>query len=250
MANPESKLAAFLRMAIQFIFILGGLGSFLTWVGVRPRDLAMTRSIPVPHILWLLLAIALFAVGIGSSVWSGMVQRRHLAEAHRYLADVQGRLSDLEKAPHTILTINGEGLGPPVETVPKEQVRRLEVAHNAELFAHFDSLQLEALALAYDTRKFLSDFEQKPPLLRPGTPENRLQIQKRAEWLQRMLSAYELRFKDRNREVDLRFRERGITVSIGEEPNLAEPKIYQWTEELVALAFKIDGIPLHVGRVE
>lgn len=62
----------------------------------------MTQSIPIPHVLWLLLAIALFAIGIGSSVWAGVVQRRQLAEERRHLADAKCRLSTLEKISHDL----------------------------------------------------------------------------------------------------------------------------------------------------
>lgn len=57
---------------------LGGLASSLIWLGVKPKDLAMTQTITIPRALWLILAIALFAFGIGSSIWSGIIQRREI----------------------------------------------------------------------------------------------------------------------------------------------------------------------------
>jgi hypothetical protein len=56
--------------------ILGGLASFLQWLGVRPKDLAMT---PLPHVLWIIVAMILFTVAIGSAIWSGIIQRREIS---------------------------------------------------------------------------------------------------------------------------------------------------------------------------
>lgn len=58
--------------------MLGGLASFLTWLGIKPADLAMSQSIAVPHIFWLLMALALFGIGIWSSVRAGIVQHREI----------------------------------------------------------------------------------------------------------------------------------------------------------------------------
>jgi len=38
----------------------------------------MTQTNTIPRALWLILAIALFAFGIGSSIWSGIIQRREI----------------------------------------------------------------------------------------------------------------------------------------------------------------------------
>ena len=57
---------------------MGGFGSFLQWLDLKPKDLALSQSITIPHALWLLLAIALSATGIGASVWSGILQKREI----------------------------------------------------------------------------------------------------------------------------------------------------------------------------
>lgn len=67
------------KFVIGAACLLGGFGSFMQWAGIKPKDLAMSQSIAIPHVLWLLLAIALFAIGIGSSVWSGIVQHREIS---------------------------------------------------------------------------------------------------------------------------------------------------------------------------
>jgi hypothetical protein len=66
------------KIVLGGICILGILGSFFQWVGVKPKDLAMTQSIFIPHSLWLLLAVVLFAAGIGPSIWSVVIQRREI----------------------------------------------------------------------------------------------------------------------------------------------------------------------------
>jgi hypothetical protein len=72
----------FSKRALRFIFevamFLGSVACILTWLGIKPGDLAMTQSVTIPHALWLLLAIVLFVLGIGSSVWTGFVQRKEI----------------------------------------------------------------------------------------------------------------------------------------------------------------------------
>ena len=57
---------------------IGGFASFLQWLEIKPKDLAMSQSIPVPHTLLLLFAFTLFSISIGTATWSGIVQRREL----------------------------------------------------------------------------------------------------------------------------------------------------------------------------
>lgn len=98
--------------------ILGGLASFLQWLGVKPRDLAMTQTPPLPHVLWLLFAIALFAVGIGSSIWAGITQKRTIANLEADLRMQGGRCD---------IAISAERL------THQQEIGRMELQHNAEL---------------------------------------------------------------------------------------------------------------------
>jgi hypothetical protein len=139
---------------------LGGFASFLQWLGIKPKDLAMTQSIAVPHILWLLLAFGLFAVGIGSAVWSGIVQRQ------------------------TIKNLRAQRERPEIEETHREEVRKLEAQQKSDLWrlqecygqceeekrsalkqieevksrlAIFSPLQIEAFRLAKELRQFVED---------------------------------------------------------------------------------------------
>jgi hypothetical protein len=133
----------------------------------------------------------------------------------------------------------------------RDALRQLDEAKSQlAIFAYFDSLQLDAQTFSQEILQYIKGFEPKPPLGRPGDEEKRVQIIKRGEWLQRLMSGYELHFGQRGRDLTLRFRERGIGVIIGPEPRLFEDRVYQWANELVALAYKIDGITLHVGTLQ
>jgi hypothetical protein len=130
----------------------------------------------------------------------------------------------------------------------REALKQLEETKSQfAIFAHFDPLQLDALTFSKEILQYLKDFEPKPPRDTPGKQENRVQ---RYEWLQRLVSGYELRFGQRGRDLTLRFKEKGISVITGPEPNSFEDKVRQWADELVALAYKIDGITLHVGTLQ
>jgi hypothetical protein len=50
---------------------IGGLASFLYWLGIKPKDLLGWHiSLAIPHWLWLTLGLLLFAFSIGLSVYS------------------------------------------------------------------------------------------------------------------------------------------------------------------------------------
>jgi hypothetical protein len=42
------------KIVAWFACTFGGFGGFLQWIGIKPKDLAMTQSIPIPDVLWLL----------------------------------------------------------------------------------------------------------------------------------------------------------------------------------------------------
>jgi hypothetical protein len=256
---------------------LGGFASFLQWLGLKPKDLAMTSSIPIPHVLWLLLAIALFAVGIGSSLWAGVVQRRHLSAAEK-------RLSTLEKIPHTILTINGDRLdgtpAAPVETVTKDEVRRIEIAHNAELsrareaqrqcdeerrealrkaeeieaqLSIFSPLQIQAFRLARDMGNYLTSLGPKPTISEmdfPDTADGRFRLiharfDAEEPWLVRLRSKCDEDFLPRLQSIINQFGMIGKADTLL-NPHRAHIAIEEEFEEvrsrLVALAHSVDGI--------
>ena len=108
-------------------------------------------------------------------------------------------------------------------------------------------LQMDALHLSHDIIKYLREFEPKPPLLDPGSAEGRQRVYERADWATRLIAGYQRRFENRDREISLKFKESGVGVRIGTAPVYAEEKLYQWAEELIALAYKVDGITLSVG---
>jgi len=69
------NVKAVLKLLAETIVVLGAAACILQWLEIRPMDLAMSQLVPLPHVLWLFAAMALFVIGIGSSVWSGIVQR-------------------------------------------------------------------------------------------------------------------------------------------------------------------------------
>lgn len=194
--------------------ILGGFGSFMQWLGIKPKDLAMTQTITIPHVLWLLLAVALFAIGIGGSLWAGVLQRIEIK-----------RLKSGLLATGTTLEVM---LPPTTEW--------------------FSPLQVEALQLSRDIRAYLNECGEKPGLLKPGSSENLARIDERMKWSMRLEAGYKLRFETRDKEIDLKFSEKGISVrTSANPPRYINERYYEWAEELVALAYKVEGIALSVG---
>jgi hypothetical protein len=112
----------------------------------------------------------------------------------------------------------------------------------------FAPLQIEAFQLAKDICKYRKEFEPKPSFDNWKTEKEKLEkLEKRIDWAQRLMNGYQLRFEKRDKEIELKFGERGIRVPMSSEPIKPEDKIALWVEELVALAHKIDGIQLSVG---
>jgi hypothetical protein len=101
---------AVFKFIAELLIVLGAVACIFQWLGIKPKDLAMSQSITIPHALWLLLAIVLFAVGIGSSAWSGIVQRREInrlkSRLHDRLPATPSRLAVLFAE---YKAINGEG---------------------------------------------------------------------------------------------------------------------------------------------
>lgn len=60
-AHGPQRFKTFAALVLQIVIALGALGSFLLWLGLTPKDLT------VPHWVWLLFGLFLFAVSILSS---------------------------------------------------------------------------------------------------------------------------------------------------------------------------------------
>jgi len=60
-------LKSFIKLIAEFIVVLGALACILVWLKIEPKDL---RIPTVGNEIWLLAAMGLFAIGIGSSVRS------------------------------------------------------------------------------------------------------------------------------------------------------------------------------------
>jgi hypothetical protein len=74
---------------------LGGLACVLQWLGITPRDLSMTPPVTVPHILWLIVGMALFAMSLWLSLRAGFFQKitiNHLQD------DLSKRKDDLKES--------------------------------------------------------------------------------------------------------------------------------------------------------
>lgn len=78
---------------------LGGLACILEWLGIRPRDLRMSATLP--HVFWLIFGLLLFGLSISLSILSWRTGRKTLAQSvpihkeqeSRYL---DGVFSDLQ----------------------------------------------------------------------------------------------------------------------------------------------------------
>ncbi|SRR6266576_3002481 len=94
----------------MFIFTalsgLGGLAAFLQWLGIRPRDVwGWHVSLAIPHWLWLIVAVLLFAFSIGLSTY-GLYYNRQ-----------EERLKEIEAKIPQPVTVDGILAGLPKQTV-------------------------------------------------------------------------------------------------------------------------------------
>ncbi len=115
--------------------ILGGFGSFMQWLGIKPADLAMSHQAAVPHALWLVLAILLFGVGIGSSIWSGIVQRGEINRLRSAPPLNVGNDEQIQRLKNDLTESANRNLEYRTQLAEnQEQSRRLEVSNNADIF--------------------------------------------------------------------------------------------------------------------
>jgi hypothetical protein len=98
------RFTAIRELATFIFFALGGLGGLaciFVWLGIKPEDLRMTPT--WPHVAWLIVGLFLFALSIGTSVWSLIrstrgiprIRREHEEEVKRVKAQAD---SDMWKA--------------------------------------------------------------------------------------------------------------------------------------------------------
>jgi hypothetical protein len=216
---------------------LGGLACILQWLGIEPGDLHMTATIP--HVVWLVLGLLLFGVSISLSILSWRDGRKTIAEAIvPEREEIKRVKEDLYNSARSNLEYRGE----------RDRCEEEKRALQKRFDEMFSPLQIEAIELSRDILEYLKDFGLKPPTLNPGTPENRARICERAQWLERLMAGYQLRFEQRDKDISLKFQEKGMRTNVASEPRFMEDKYHQWAEELIALAYKIDGINLSVGE--
>jgi hypothetical protein len=146
------NLLTFGKVVAWIACVLGGFASFLSWLEIKPKDLAMNQSIPVPHVLWLLLALALFGVAIGSAVWSGIIQRRQIKQLQNAVAmpppigreGVSGTSPAVVEEPqyrlkiHSALYGSGKTFKPVDQFLRKKATDALSARVDANLFDAYD----------------------------------------------------------------------------------------------------------------
>ncbi len=190
------------------ISALGGLACILEWLGIKPKDLAMSQSIPVPHVLWLLLALTLFAIAIGSAIWSGIVQRRQIEQLRNAAAmpppigreNVLATTSPIAvEAPQYRLKIHSASYGSGNTFKPVDQYLRkhatdaLSARIDANLFDAYDPTPGDEkdLTVVYsfeDEKKHTIQRHEKDWLALPEDPEFCFSaLQRRAIKLARLL---------------------------------------------------------------
>jgi hypothetical protein len=149
--------------------VFGGFASFLTWLGIKPKDLAMSQSIPIPHVLWLLLAITLFAIGIGSSTWSGILQQQGIKQIQERLKESAARnlqyrsqIEALNARYQELEASQKEELENSQEAYRQCMLERSAAMHGAEecleKLAMFSPLQIETLQLAKELNGLLKAY--------------------------------------------------------------------------------------------
>src|ERR1017187_8250508 len=131
--------------------------------------------------------------------------------------------------------------------LPEDAYLKRLIADSKPEEALFSPLQLEAFRFAKDICHFLSQFEPIPPDLTHATlstHENQL-LHARIEWRQKLASAYQLRFAERERLLKLKFGEVGITADqSAESPNARGLELYipRLASTMVLMAHRVDGL--------
>jgi hypothetical protein len=70
-----------LRLCAEVIIVLGAFACTLQWLGIKPTDFHMTVS--VPHVVWLIVGLALFGISLWSSLRTCIWQAKRLAESDK-----------------------------------------------------------------------------------------------------------------------------------------------------------------------
>ncbi|MGA8089640.1 MAG: hypothetical protein WCA10_20380 [Terracidiphilus sp.] len=245
----------------------GGLACILQWLEITPKDLSMTKLVGIPHVLWLITGLALFAASLWSSLRSGFIQKKtikHLKEQlSKEIEDSKGfARRNLEyRAKLDELFEEGKAHRAELEN-SQEAYRQCMVERSAFMqgakesmakLAMFSSLQIEAFQLAKEMRGFLGNFEPIPPPIDYGATDKQKIIQstERSRWRQKIMSAYELQFADRKRKITLEFGALGFPMALSHaDHGIHEPiPAIEWEADVItAMAHRIDGAKLTVER--
>lgn len=222
-----------LKLSVEISCILGGLASFLTWIGIKPKDLAMTH--PIPHIFWLLIGLALFAVSIYSSLRSGFLQKQDIKRLQEELAKSKMDSKDFAR-------------------------RNLE--YRAQLDAPpwggvLDPLQVEALTYAKKLGAFLNASLQSCPsregLNKMPPAEAQKIIDEIGKWRDRLKANYNLEFAYEEEALINKFGARGIRVKYiaatrGFQP--LEQRIPDTIASIVSAVHELDGVSVSAKAAE
>jgi hypothetical protein len=137
------------NLIVSFCGALGGLACVLTWFGIKPQDLWGGHvSLAVPHWLWLLFGLMLFAFSIGLSVytffrqapaqplWQGRPKWQRLQWANTQREKLEDKVRELENVRATenaATTILQEEMKIAKKTIKELEVQLSQTKPNASL---------------------------------------------------------------------------------------------------------------------
>jgi hypothetical protein len=251
----------------------GGLAAILQYLNISPKNLRMSPT--PPHVLWLVGSLGLFAVSMILSIWTGVVQRRTITGLREKIADIAHR-ADVRLAAELIK----------VREERQEEIRRMEMQHKSELESSEEAyrqcmlergaaikgaedclaklakrsewlsepLQIDALDLAQDLLRFVSDFEPIPGLLGPNHPSKEKEESRaeRIRWRERFTSGFQHRFAERLKIIQLKFKEAGVATNYeGLMSGAIDPdnRARLHAAALIGMAYRMSGVYLDVIKI-
>jgi hypothetical protein len=236
---------------------IGGLACIFQWAGITPQDLRMTTT--VPHVLWLIVGLVLFAVSTTLSIRAGFVQKQIIKRLQEKLSkrdeDVKESASPNLQYRSLIDTLN-EKLENSSEAYRQCILERGAAINGAEecmaKLAIFSPLQIKAFQLSNEMRTFLRDYEPIPPQRFGEKGRHEMDsINERIIWRRKLMAAWELRFKNRLDELMLEFGEKCVRITTALQnipPGKKGPEFeLSWNAyALVAMAHQLEGVPVQV----
>lgn len=167
MKRMDAAKSRVLQFAFNVTVGLGALACILQWAGIKPEDFRR-MTLPLPHWLWLLVGLILFAISLRDSIlkfFGGTKSSKLVIHSAEYGAGTRWRnvtaILQERVRDDLILPIENEFLGDPAPMEPKEL--KLDYSYGAEPPHRIVKSEHSLLMLPEDSRITIANPTLLPP---------------------------------------------------------------------------------------